>query len=392
MASLASEKTAAQKNSIKEAMKALKEADACLKTSLFGNWKKDWLSAAPLYARASNHYRMGKEPQKAIDCLVKASKCAAECGQEFEVGKHNQQAGMIAKSMKTEEYDRMAATFFEQAFDAYKDNGDMVTAQTSGKQAADIISKYDIHKSISIYLKVIEALEALEKWAYTYQLFRDVTRLALRAEEYTTVLDLIQRAIKAFSKGNQTNTVYQWLLGETILLVYRDDIIGADEAFLEALGHGRYGLSDQGEAAEEFLKGVKNNDAERLKAFKELPGMKFLPIPGLGRLAHEVADKIIGSNAGERSEKTAKLPPSINSEKVSSDTTSKKVSNTSISGDINVNRLSTEGVDKKDENDTQETTQGDSNRMSQASATLKDSIAETKDLLNGFEDDFDDLA
>ena len=127
--------------------------------------------------------------------------------------------------------------------------------------------------------------------------------MALRAEEYTTVLDLIQRAIKAFSKGNQTNTVYQWLLGETILLVYRDDIIGADEAFLEALGHGRYGLSDQGEAAEEFLKGVKNNDAERLKAFKELPGMKFLPIPGLGRLAHEVADKIIGSNAGERSEK-----------------------------------------------------------------------------------------
>ena len=75
------------------------------------------------------------------------------------VGKHNQQAGMIAKSMKTEEYDRMAATFFEQAFDAYKDNGDMVTAQTSGKQAADIISKYDIHKSISIYLKVIEALK-----------------------------------------------------------------------------------------------------------------------------------------------------------------------------------------------------------------------------------------
>ena len=162
--------------------------------------------------------------------------------------------------MKTEEYDRMAANFSSAR--RLKDNGDMVTAQTSGKQAADIISKYDTHKSISIYLKVIEALEALEKWAYTYQLFRDVTRLALRAEEYTTVLDLIQRAIKAFSKGNQTNTVYQWLLGETILLVYRDDIIGADEAFLEALGHGRYGLSDQGEAAEEFLKGVKNNDAE----------------------------------------------------------------------------------------------------------------------------------
>ena len=280
---------------------------------------------------------MGKEPKKAIDCLVKASKCAAECGQEFEVGKHNQQAGMIAKSMKTEEYDRMAAKFFEQAFDAYKDNGDMVTAQTSGKQAADIISKYDIHKSISIYLKVIEVdlrhqCEALEKWAYTYQLFRDVTRLALRAEEYATVLDLIQRAIKAFSKGNQTNTVYQkWLLGETILLVYRDDIIGAEEAFLEALGHGRYGLSDQGEAAEEFLKGVKDNDAERLKAFKELPGMKFLPIPGLGRLAHEVADKIIGSNEdGERSEKAAKLPPSTNSDKASSDTTSKKVSNATV--------------------------------------------------------------
>ena len=89
------------------------------------------------------HYRMGKEPQKAIDCLVKAATCAAECGQEFEVGKHNQQAGMIAKSMKTEEYFKMAADFFEQAFNAYKDNGDMVTAQTAGKQAADIIAKFE---------------------------------------------------------------------------------------------------------------------------------------------------------------------------------------------------------------------------------------------------------
>ena len=389
MASLASEKTTAQKNCIKEALKALKEADACLKTSLFGNWKKDWLSAAPLYARASNHYRMGKEPKKAIDCLVKAAKCAAECGQEFEVGKHNQQAGMIAKSMKTEEYDRIAATFFEQAFEAYKDNGDMVTAQTSGKQAADIIAKYDIHKSISIYLKVIDSLEALEKWAYTYQLYRDVTRLTLKAEEYGTVLDLVQRAIKAFSKGNQTNTVYQWLLGETILLVYRDDIIGADEAFLEALGHGRYGLSDQGEAAEEFLKGVKDNDAERLKAFKELPGMKFLPIPGLGRLAHEVADKIIGSNPV--SEK-AEVQPSISREKTSSDKMPKRASSSSESGDINNNQSEVEGGDGLGENSTEEASQDDTNRMSQASATLEGSIAETNDLLNGFEDDFDDLA
>ena len=144
MASLAAgkEKTPSQKNAIKEALKIIKEADACLKTSMF-NWKKDYLSAAPLYAKASNHYRMGKEPQKAIDCLVKAATCAAECGQEFEVGKHNQQAGMIAKSMKTEEYFKMAADFFEQAFNAYKDNGDMVTAQTAGKQAADIIAKFD---------------------------------------------------------------------------------------------------------------------------------------------------------------------------------------------------------------------------------------------------------
>ena len=66
---------------MKEALKALKEADACLKTSLFGNWKKDWLSAAPV--TGFNHYRMGKEPQKAI-VVCKTSKCAAECGQEFE--------------------------------------------------------------------------------------------------------------------------------------------------------------------------------------------------------------------------------------------------------------------------------------------------------------------
>ena len=81
MASLAAgkEKTPSQKNAIKEALKIIKEADACLKTSMF-NWKKDYLSAAPLYAKASNHYRMGKEPQKAIDCLVKAATCAAECG------------------------------------------------------------------------------------------------------------------------------------------------------------------------------------------------------------------------------------------------------------------------------------------------------------------------
>ena len=88
MASLAAgkEKTRSQKNAIKEALKIIKEADACLKTSMF-NWKKDYLSAAPLYAKASNHYRMGKEPQKAIDSLVKAATCAAESGQEFEVGK-----------------------------------------------------------------------------------------------------------------------------------------------------------------------------------------------------------------------------------------------------------------------------------------------------------------
>ena len=86
------------------------------------------------------------------------------------------------------------------------------------------------------------------------------------------------------------------------------------------------------------------------------------------------------------------MPPSTNSDKASSDTTSKKVSTTSKPGDININSLSAKGGDKKDDNATQETTQGDSNRLSQASATLEDSIAETNDLLNGFEDDFDDLA
>ena len=393
MASLAAgkEKTPSQKNAIKEALKIIKEADACLKTSMF-NWKKDYLSAAPLYAKASNHYRMGKEPQKAIDCLVKAATCAAECGQEFEVGKHNQQAGMIAKTMKTEEYFKMAADFFEQAFNAYKDNGDMVTAQTAGKQAADIIAKFDVDRAVAMYVRIIDALEALEQWAYTFQLYRDVTRMALRDQDYGMVLTLIQRAIKAFTKGNQTNTVYQWLLSETILMVYREDIIGADEAFLEALGYGRYGLSDQGEAAEDFLKGVKENNAEKLKAVKNLPGMKFLPVPEIGRLANEVMDKIIGNAPQSDPKKTTmpaamrdtqrkKSPMDLSSIQKSLQNTSKSIAN-SLDNNNNTNIV----------NDDEEKINDTVARTSTASATLENSIAETNDLLNGFEDDFDDLA
>jgi len=380
MASLAArgEKTPAQKKQIEEALKAIKEANACLKTSMF-NWKKDYLSAGPLYAKASNHYRMGKEPQKAIDCLVKAAKCSAECGQIFEVGKHNQQAGMIAKSMKTEEYNKEAAKFFEQAFDAYKDNGDMVTAQSAGKQAADLIAKYDVDAAVAMYLRIIDALEALEQWAYTFQLYRDVTRMSLRDKDFGVVLTLVQRAIKTFTKGNQTNTVYQWLLSETILLVFRDDIIGADEAFLEALGYERYGLSDQGEAAEDFLKGIKENNAEKLSSVKNLPGMKFFPVPEIGRLANEIMDKVIGA----ASENKNKKPAADAGKNKSMDLSSIKDASDVIANSLNNNNVV---------NDDEEKHSDVMNRVSTASSTLENSIAETNDLLDGFEDDFDDLA
>ena len=87
MASLAKnvkkEKTAAEVKKIQSAEAQLREAKKCLTTSMF-QWKKDYLSAGPLYMKAANDFRVAKEPERAIEALVNASKCSQECGNIFQ--------------------------------------------------------------------------------------------------------------------------------------------------------------------------------------------------------------------------------------------------------------------------------------------------------------------
>jgi hypothetical protein len=388
MASFAKkEKTAAEVKKIQSAEAQLREAKKCLTTSMF-QWKKDYLSAGPLYMKAANDFRVAKEPERAIEALVNASKCSQECGMLHEVGNSFQQAAMIAKTLKTKEGDAQTASFFEQAFDAFCANDDCLTATNAGKQAALILARSDAPRAISMYRKLLDMLEAQQKHTYAFEIYRDVVRLCVRSEDFATACELVKNAVEAFKQGGQMTTVYQWHLCEVVLLVHRGDRVGADEAFLNSLGTQGYGLSDQAAAAEEFLKGVKDNDGNKLSTVKNMPGLRYVPVPDIGAIAMKICDEVISGSSAP----LTKAPASDHA------TTKAAMDEVAALGSAisdSATRMAALSVGDSSRRSnvggaTEENGAGDPREATRSS--LDASIAETNDLLADMGDEFDDLA
>ena len=355
----------------------MKEAKKCLTTGMF-QWKKDYLSAGPLYVKAANHFRVAKEPERAIKALIDGAKCSQECGQLHEVGNAYMQAAMIAKGMGGNE--QRAVDFYKKAFDVYSANDDALTATNAGKQGAVMLAKIDQSAAIGMYRSLLDMLEAQHKHTYAFEIYRDVIRLCVRAKDFTAGCELVKNAVEAFKEGNQTTTVYQWHLCEVILMIQRGDLGGAEEVFLDSLGTQGYGLSDQAAAAEELLKGVKNNDADLLEKVKKMPGLRFVPVPDIGSLAMKICNKVISAGGGSGAKK--KNAPTLPSTATRREDLKEAVDSigSAISGMASPGTDGSAPVTSRDA------------ALSTASDSLEASIKDTNGLLADLEDDFDDLA
>jgi tetratricopeptide (TPR) repeat protein len=370
-------KSSLQERKIREAEGLLKEAKKCLTTGMF-QWKKDYLSAGPLYVKAANHFRVAKEPERAIKALIDGAKCSQECGQLHEVGNAYMQAAMIAKGMGGNE--QRAVDFYKKAFDVYSANDDALTATNAGKQGAVMLAKIDQSAAIGMYRSLLDMLEAQHKHTYAFEIYRDVIRLCVRAKDFTAGCELVKNAVEAFKEGNQTTTVYQWHLCEVILMIQRGDLVGAEEVFLDSLGTQGYGLSDQAAAAEELLKGVKNNDADLLEKVKKMPGLRFVPVPDIGSLAMKICNKVISAGGGSGAKK--KNAPTLPSTATRREDLKEAVDSigSAISGMASPGTDGSVPVTSRDA------------ALSTASDSLEASIKDTNGLLADLEDDFDDLA
>eukprot|EP00624_Nannochloropsis_granulata_P003152 evm.model.NODE_26015_length_37756_cov_44.158253.4 len=233
-------------------LEKLKEAEAwrlkaskMLKTSLFGNWQPDYLSAAPYFDKAAALYKTAGAVEQSKNAYVQCAECNEKTSTYAAAAMAYKNASQMAKE---DEDERVAAEFLAREADMWVLHGDSGRAADSLVKAGVIVEDSSPSTAVEYCMQAIEFLmpdhgdaEELAKAPLANDVFSKSLSLCLRNEKISDALKVCGKAGRVLAAQGLNSSLFKMYCTQTILQLYLGDVVAADKTFMEVhLQHSGY--------------------------------------------------------------------------------------------------------------------------------------------------------
>jgi tetratricopeptide (TPR) repeat protein len=292
---------------LKEAEQWRVKAVKTLKTSLFGNWQPDYLSAAPYFDKAASLYKAAGAEEQAKAAYVKSAECNEKTSTYAAAAMAYRNAAQIAK---VEEEEEAAGELLAREADMWVLQGDVGRAADSlikaGVQVEDACPK----QAVAYCLQGVSLLAPGQRESVDLRsapLASDVLsrslNLCLRNEQVHPALDISDKAGRVLRAQGLTSSLYKMYCTTTVLQLYIGDVVAADKTFMEVhLQDSGYIRSVECECAENLLSAAKGMSRTALEGAVHALSRAYLDNSVLKFARRLTVDRISGGLGGEEAE------------------------------------------------------------------------------------------
>jgi len=292
---------------LKEAEEWRLKATKMLKTSVFGNWQPDYLSAAPYYDKAAALYKAAGAEEQSKNAYVKSAECNEKTSTYAAAAMAYKNASQMAKEDEDEEG---AAELLAREADMWVLQGDSGRAADSLVKAGVMVEDSSPSKAVDYCMQAIELLMPdggdpleLAKAPLANDVFGKALNLCLRNEKISNALKVCGKAAGVLAAQGLNSSLFKMYCTQTILQLYLGDVVAADKTFMEVhLQHSGYLRAPECECAENLLTAAKNMDGEGLVEAVSKLSRAYLD-NNVIRIARRLnVDRISGGLGGEDDE------------------------------------------------------------------------------------------
>jgi len=278
-----------------------------LKTSLFGNWQPDYLSAAPYFDKAASLYKAAGAEEQAKAAYIKSAECNEKTSTYAAAAMAYRNAAQIAK---VEEEEEAAGELLAREADMWVLQGDVGRAADSlvkaGVQVEDACPK----QAVAYCLQGVSWLAPdqgesvdLRSAPLASDVLSRSLNLCLRNEQVHPALDISDKAGRVLRAQGLTSSLYKMYCTTTVLQLYIGDVVAADKTFLEVhLQDSGYIRSVECECAENLLSAAKGLSRTALEGAVHALSRAYLDNSVLKFARRLTVDRISGGLGGEEEE------------------------------------------------------------------------------------------
>ncbi|ELU05866.1 hypothetical protein CAPTEDRAFT_177891 [Capitella teleta] len=263
---------AAADRKIAEGLEHMRQADKCLKTSVF-KWKPDIDGAVSEFSKAAIAFKNAKAHSKATDAYLKAADAQKSAGSFFHAAKSLEAAALIQK--ETKDF-RMATELIETASDLYLQHGVPDTAAICLERAAKMLEPVLPEEAIRMYLKASDVAEMEDKQRQMGEFVGKAGRIFIRIKKYEEAAESIRREIDLYCTMDSHGLINKLVFGLVLIHLSREDYVAADQAFKACCGLPGFADSEEAGPIEALLDAYDQGDEDAARQILLSPLFRYM--------------------------------------------------------------------------------------------------------------------
>lgn len=241
-----------------------KKAEKCVRPSLLKlKFAPDWTEACALYEKAALGYRKLNKHEEAKLAYERAALGQERIGSKWHAAKLMESACVEAKKADQTPEDVVACV--RSAVTLYREAGREQTSADALVRGAKLVEDMDEKKAFQMIQEAIKIYEEEEKYAQVTDLYREGLNLLIRHKRYEDAGVLLMRWGQACDQADAKHTQNKVYMNAVLIWLYLEDVVQANNTYLECLQVDGFESSDEASAVSDLLDAYRMGDPELVK-------------------------------------------------------------------------------------------------------------------------------
>lgn len=261
----------ASERKIDEGNECIRQAEKCLKTSMF-KWNPDYDGAANEYSKAATCFKTVKSYEQCKDSLMKAADCYAKNRSYFSAAKSYEQAALVCKEM--EDYPTVVH-LIQRACQLFREHGTPDTAAITLDKGGKMVETKLPERAIDLYSKAAEVAMLEDRPRQAAEYVGKAGRLLLKLRRYDEAVEMLKMEYQYDLEGDNQPAAGRLVLALVIVHLIRDDYVAANKMFKDG---GGYVEREECGILGNLLDGYDQGDAELMYHALNHPFIKHMDV------------------------------------------------------------------------------------------------------------------
>ncbi|XP_014671747.1 PREDICTED: gamma-soluble NSF attachment protein-like [Priapulus caudatus] len=241
-----------------EGLACIREAEKCMKTSLF-QWKPDLDGAADEYKKAAMAFKGAGATDQTRDCYMKAADAYLENKNLYHAGKCYEAAAYVFREQG--DLDE-AINLIEKAIALYREQGTADSAAQAYDKAGDVLAETRPEKAIDFYVQAYEAMSLEDRPKQCCDLLNKAIKVMIKHRKLEMAMGAIKKSQECYTSLDLLPQVFRLTVAAVLVQLALGDLIAAERAYGDSLNCPGFNDSDECKIVKVLLRAYDDCDQE----------------------------------------------------------------------------------------------------------------------------------